>query len=206
MDSLIAAATLIVLQNSERNSTKTGSPWHRIGHWRILPQITIQTSHTPYPIRYKLEKGRERMMLHFNNRDFFVELEKKEGRNYWIRVNRQLMKVWGITDRSEIRLDLDGHLFRFRRLDILDQRYIQSTEIKKNEGPGEVTAPLNGRIVQINVKKGDMVDEGDPLIAIESMKMENKILSLHKATIEHIEVSVGDQVQANQILLNLASR
>ena len=120
-------------------------------------------------------------------------------------INNQVIKVWGKTDRSEILIDLDGHLFKFRRMDILDRRYIRHDESKKAKNKGEVFAPLNGRIVQINVKAGDKVDEGDPLLVIESMKMENKILCDFPATVRQIDVSVGQQVQTNQILLTLAS-
>lgn len=145
------------------------------------------------------------MWLRINERDSYVSLERKSGQNYWIRVDRQVIKVWGITDRSEVFLDLDGHLFKFRRMDILDRRYIRLDEKQKSEEPGEIYAPLNGRIVQINIKEGDQVKEGESLLVIESMKMENKILSDHRAIVKQIEVSVGQQVNTNQILLTLAS-
>jgi len=134
-----------------------------------------------------------------------VSLERRTGSHYWIRINKQVIKVWGFTDRSEILIDLDGHLFKFRRMDILDARYIHQEKKRKTKKKGEVTAPLNGRIVQINVKEGDRVTEGDPLLVIESMKMENKILCDFEATVRQIEVSAGQQVQTNQILLTLAS-
>lgn len=143
------------------------------------------------------------MKFHFQDRPLNVSLERKEGNNYWIRIGLQVLKLWGTTDRSEILLDLDGQLLRFRRLDILDRRYIRSSG-KANGGESkEIIAPLNGRIVQINVKEGESVEEGDPLMVIESMKMENKILASRSAVIRKIEVNVGDQVQANQLMITL---
>jgi geranyl-CoA carboxylase alpha subunit len=90
-------------------------------------------------------------------------------------------------------------------MDILDRRYIRLDERKLKEIPGEISAPLNGRVVQVNVKAGDQVSKGDPLLVIESMKMENKILSDFPAVVKQIGVSVGQQVHTNQILLTLAS-
>ena len=58
---------------------------------------------------------------------------------------------------------------------------------------------------KIHVKEGDRVSAGEALLVIESMKMENSLLSDHEAIVEQIEVSVGQQVQTNQILLMLAS-
>jgi acetyl/propionyl-CoA carboxylase alpha subunit len=145
------------------------------------------------------------MRLHIGASDYMVSLERRDGNDYWIRINNQVLKVWGITDRSEILLDLDGHLHRLRRLDILDRRYIGGGVSETKEGSGEITAPLSGRIVQLNVKQGDQVGRGDPLLVIESMKMENKILAPREAVIERMEVSVGDQVHTNQLIITLAS-
>jgi acetyl/propionyl-CoA carboxylase alpha subunit len=158
-----------------------------------------------FHISYSLQKGKERMRLHIKGREIHVNLERRKDHHYWIRIDRQVIKVWGIADRSEILIDLDGHLFTFRRMDILDRRYIRLDERKLKEIPGEISAPLNGRVVQVNVKAGDQVSKGDPLLVIESMKMENKILSDFPAVVKQIGVSVGQQVHTNQILLTLAS-
>jgi acetyl/propionyl-CoA carboxylase alpha subunit len=143
------------------------------------------------------------MRLHLEDRLLQVSQERREGNNYWIRIDNQVLKVWGITDRSEILLDLDGHLFRFRRMDILDRRYIRSSGKTTGKSKGAISAPLNGRIVQINVQEGEQVNEGDPLLVIESMKMENKILASQTARVKKIGVIVGEQVQANQLIITL---
>jgi biotin carboxyl carrier protein len=114
-----------------------------------------------------------------------------------------VLKLWGATDRSEILIDLDGHLYRYRRMDILDRRYIRSSGKEDQQARGEVTAPLNGKIVQINVEEGEEVEEGDPLLVIESMKMENKILASTRAIVKKIEAAVGQQVHTNQIIITL---
>jgi 3-methylcrotonyl-CoA carboxylase alpha subunit len=203
MDSLLSAATLIALQTNHELGSQSRNPWHSIGHWRILPEITLMADHKEYLIRYELLKGRLSMRLHLENRLLQVSQERREGNNYWIRIDNQVLKVWGITDRSEILLDLDGYLFRFRRMDILDRRYIRSSGKTTGKAKGAISAPLNGRIVQINVQEGEQVNEGDPLLVIESMKMENKILASQTARVKKIGVTVGEQVRANQLIITL---
>ncbi len=56
-----------------------------------------------------------------------------------------------------------------------------------------IEAPLSGKIVGVNVKPGDVVNEGDTLCVLESMKMENPILASVKGTITQIGITV-DQV------------
>jgi 3-methylcrotonyl-CoA carboxylase alpha subunit len=202
-ETLLAAASIIALQIDNTNHTGWSNPWHTIGHWRILPEITLMVDHQLYRIRYELMKGRERLRLCLENLQMNVSLERRLGNNYWIRFDNQVLKVWGTTDRSEILLDLDGHLYRYRRMDILDRRYIRSAGRDDSTAKGEITAPLNGKVVQINVKEGEEVDEGDPLLIIESMKMENKILADSRARVKKIEVVVGQQVHANQLIITL---
>ena len=67
------------------------------------------------------------------------------------------------------------------------------------------TAPLNGIISAVMVKKGDKVAAGDPLLVLEAMKMEYTITAPVAATVDEIFYQHGDQVQHGSILLHLVS-
>jgi biotin carboxyl carrier protein len=56
-----------------------------------------------------------------------------------------------------------------------------------------VVVPISGKIIEVNVKVGDAVKEGDVLCILESMKMENPILAPVDGTITEVGVTV-DQV------------
>lgn len=204
-ETLLSAAAFISLYWEQGSAGSTASPWHQIGHWRILPVITLLSDQESHYIKYRFRKGNRQLQLQINDRKTEVNLEKRKGHHYWLRVNDRLIKVWGITNISEIFLDLDGHQYRFRRPDIPDRRYIRQDKQQKSRTNGEISAPLSGKVVQINVMEGDRVTEGEPMLVIESMKMENKILSDHEAIVEQLVVSVGQQVHTHQILLTLAS-
>ncbi|MBL6785514.1 MAG: acetyl/propionyl/methylcrotonyl-CoA carboxylase subunit alpha [Rickettsiales bacterium] len=62
-------------------------------------------------------------------------------------------------------------------------------------------APISGKIIDFKVSVGDKVTKGSELFVIEAMKMENTILSDFETVIEEISVKVGDNVQANDIVL-----
>jgi len=204
-DYLFSAAVVIALQANYHHMSESDLPWYSIGHWRLLPEITLMMEGEPTRIRYELVKGPERMKLYIENENYQVALERRAGNDYWISINQKTLKVWGTTHHSEILVDLDGHLFMLRRMDVLDRRFIRSGKQKKEEESNEIMAPLNGRVVQINVNESDQVEEGDPLLVIESMKMENKILAPRKAGIEQVQTAVGAQVKANQLLITLAN-
>jgi acetyl-CoA carboxylase biotin carboxyl carrier protein len=65
----------------------------------------------------------------------------------------------------------------------------------------EITAPIAGKVWKILVKAGDQVQEGDELMILEALKMENPIYAPVDGTIAGIKVSENDQVEANQVLL-----
>jgi len=58
-----------------------------------------------------------------------------------------------------------------------------------------VEVPITGKIIKVNVKPGDKVKEGDTLCVLESMKMENPIISPVNGTVTEVGVSAGQVVK-----------
>jgi biotin carboxyl carrier protein len=69
---------------------------------------------------------------------------------------------------------------------------------------GEVTSPLPGTIVSINVSEGDTVSHGQELFVLEAMKMNNPIRATQAGVVEEILVAVGEQVQHGAPLMVIA--
>jgi glutaconyl-CoA/methylmalonyl-CoA decarboxylase subunit gamma len=78
-------------------------------------------------------------------------------------------------------------------------------QIKKKESSGkhEVTAPLPGTILKLNISVGDMVSEGQNLLVMEAMKMENQVQTTKGGEVLAIKVNVGDAVQQDDVLLEI---
>ncbi|MFN3333085.1 MAG: acetyl-CoA carboxylase biotin carboxyl carrier protein subunit, partial [Caldilinea sp.] len=66
-----------------------------------------------------------------------------------------------------------------------------------------VTAPLPGDVVVVAVKPGDVVEVGQLLCTVESMKMNNPIRSIQAGVVEQVLIAVGDHVNHGQPLLTL---
>src|SRR5699024_5672766 len=67
-------------------------------------------------------------------------------------------------------------------------------QIKKSASTGKfpVTAPLPGTILKINIAVGDTVTEGQNIMVMEAMKMENQIQTSRGGEVVAIKVNVGD--------------
>lgn len=64
-----------------------------------------------------------------------------------------------------------------------------------------IRAPIPGLVVKVLVNAGDEVTDGQPLVILEAMKMENEIRSLRAGTVRSIAISQGQRVEQNEILL-----
>lgn len=60
--------------------------------------------------------------------------------------------------------------------------------------------PIAGKIIDINVSVGGSVREGDVVCILESMKMENPILSPVSGVVKEIQVSPGQTVKAGEVI------
>jgi biotin carboxyl carrier protein len=63
-----------------------------------------------------------------------------------------------------------------------------------------IEVPMAGKILSVNVKVGDKVQEGDTLSVLESMKMENPLVAPISGEVTEISVKTGDMVEAGQAL------
>ena len=64
----------------------------------------------------------------------------------------------------------------------------------------KVEVPITGKIISIDVKVGDTVEEGDIICILESMKMENPITSPVDGTVAEISVKEDQVVKPGDII------
>jgi len=65
----------------------------------------------------------------------------------------------------------------------------------------EVTAPMAGKIIDVKVEVGDMVNEDDELLILEAMKMEMPIVAPASGKVKEIKCKKGDAVAADDVLV-----
>ncbi len=66
-----------------------------------------------------------------------------------------------------------------------------------------VKSPLPGTITAVNVKVGDKVNNGDTVVVLEAMKMQNNIEAEATGTITSVAVSAGDSVMEGSVLVTI---
>lgn len=63
-----------------------------------------------------------------------------------------------------------------------------------------VEVPITGKIISVEVRPGDSVQEGDVICTIEAMKMENPIMAPVAGKIKEVKVKVGELVSTGNVI------
>jgi acetyl/propionyl-CoA carboxylase alpha subunit len=102
-------------------------------------------------------------------------------------------------------LDGDGVVIGGRRygFEVDDPRSLEGRRGRGagTEGPRPVKAPMPGRVVRLLVKVGEDVEEGQGVVVIEAMKMQNELKSSKAGRVVRVAVAVGDTVGSGDVLV-----
>ena len=71
-------------------------------------------------------------------------------------------------------------------------------------GGTEIRAPLAGSVLDVLASVGQQINEGDPVVIIEAMKMETEIRASAGGKVQSIAVKVGDKITSEQLLMTVA--
>ena len=115
------------------------------------------------------------------------------------------------------KVTLDGKSFEFRvrngvvtegprQLD-LEVRRARPELVRKNaagrKSDGRIKPPMPGKIVEVKVKEGQDVREGDVLCVLEAMKMQNDLKSPMAGKVVRVHVADGANVEATTVLVEV---
>lgn len=69
----------------------------------------------------------------------------------------------------------------------------------------DIVAEMVANVMTVSVAVGDKVSAGDPVLMLESMKMEIPVLAERDGEVTHVRVTAGDVVQEGDILISLVA-
>ncbi len=80
----------------------------------------------------------------------------------------------------------------------------RSRRQKEEAAQGTLVAPMPGMVVNVLVKEGQQVDSGEPLVVLESMKMQMQLRSPFSGQVAKVAVSNRAQVEKGALLVQVA--
>lgn len=120
----------------------------------------------------------------------------KEDKSY----TAELLEADYAAKKLVLSVNGNRHIIHIKdRLDLLlDKLGLNQANARK---VNELRAPMPGLVLGISVQLGQQVKQGDPLLILEAMKMENILKAPGDGVVRAIKVSPRQNVEKNQVLL-----
>jgi biotin carboxyl carrier protein len=137
--------------------------------------------------------------LKINGKEYNVCVDSVKGDHAEVTVNGKKYEVEISRPKAEIEIPS-----RPVQSDSEDAAPIRRPCRKKAASAGlAVESPLDGNIISVNVKVGDMVRSGQAVAILEAMKMENEIQAEYDGTVTAVNVVKGDHVSVGESIITI---
>lgn len=108
-------------------------------------------------------------------------------------------------DQNRIAVKVNGVEYKFSLESIFS--YLRQGLLRRgtNDITGNIKSPMPGKIVDVFMSEGDLVNEGEPVLSLEAMKMQNEINASCNGVIRKIHIVPGQSVMQDELLVEIAS-
>jgi len=120
----------------------------------------------------------------FKNKKFLVEILEKNQNRYIIMING----VW-------YSFSIETPISYKRKKTLTKNGFASSVE--------NVMAPMPGKILDIMVEENSEIKEGEPIVILEAMKMQNEIVSNVNGKIRKINIKQNDTVMKDEVMIEI---
>ncbi len=170
-------------------------------------QFTDLLSYLFYPkVFEEYAKHRESygLLWHLPTTAFFYGLKPNEevlielapGKNILVRLLNVIDEGDG---KKSVFFRLNGQT---RSIEIKDKNFVSNKPShKKASKPGEIGAPLQGKLSRILVKVGEQVSKNTPLFTIEAMKMESTVVATSEGVVTEILLQENVLIEQDDVVL-----
>ena len=155
-----------------------------------------------------------------NDKEFRLNLEEKTESNILVSFGKRKYHVSvEFLSPDEILLNIEGKIYdiiinsnslyysvcvngKFFKIERKSAQRILGREVEKPKKQ-DIRTSMPGRIVKIFVEEGSKVKEGQPILVLEAMKMQNEIKSPQSGIIITINPKAGDSVETGSLLFSV---
>lgn len=142
-------------------------------------------------IKYKIVNNMKEYKFQINGSEYNVKINEVEGQEIKLEVNGNPYNV--VVDK-EVKQKPHTTVVNTRPAARVATGDMQRSSTPKQDAGNKIQSPLPGTILDVLVKVGDTVKEGQAVAILEAMKMENSITADVDGTVASIDVKPGDAV------------
>ena len=146
-----------------------------------------------------LEDGRWRFLI--DGRERVVDSRQTGAGTFSLLIDNASAEVSVVTRGEDFAVTIDGRTHRLRLLD--ERRARRQAAAGGREGGREVRSAMPGKVVAVLVAQGAAVEQGQGILVVEAMKMENEVKSAGPGVVKEVLVQPGQAVEAGEVLARL---
>jgi biotin carboxyl carrier protein len=149
--------------------------------------------------RLKLEEKKENnICVTLGKKKYFVSSEILSPTELLLNVDGKIYEIMIDFNASGFSVYVNGRYFKIEKKSVS-----QILETQKKQKKRDIKASMPGRIVKILLEEGDDVKDGQAVLVLEAMKMENEIKSPQSGLIKRIGPKAGDYVESGSLLFSV---
>ena len=145
------------------------------------------------------EKRNNNVLITLGKKEYLVSAEFIAENKLMLQINGRIYDVYVNSNSSGYYVYLNGKSFNVERKSVSQILGKQQTKQKKRD----IKTSMPGRIVKVLVQEGDNVKEGQAVLILEAMKMENEIKSPQAGKITRLIPQPGEYVETGSILFSV---
>ncbi|WP_291492775.1 biotin/lipoyl-containing protein [Desulfurella sp.] len=154
-----------------------------------------------YKVKVK-ELEANKFEVHIDDKSYVVDARLTEGSVYSLLINNESFEA-DVDYKGENNYNVltEGDLFKINVIDEMKAKLIQRRGGTAAEGKQIIKSEMPGRVISVKVAVGDTVKEGDILLILEAMKMQNEIKAPKNGEVKELFVKEGENIAADSKLV-----
>jgi acetyl/propionyl-CoA carboxylase alpha subunit len=158
-------------------------------------------------LQVRIDEGapRDVVVTRIENRYAAIWIDGKEhrallrpvGAAFEICLDDHTEPIWLVVDRDVVFIHAFGRSWRTEVLDPAERSALDADQADM------ITAPMPGMVITVAVEPGQAVTAGQPLVVIESMKMQSEIVAWRDGVVERVHLEVGETFDRGAGLVEL---
>ena len=147
-------------------------------------------------------KGEGELLFEIDGKKYNLKILKSKSDEFEFMLGNTFhhVKILSSTE-TKYKIFIDGVIIEIKKQSKITEIIEKSLSAKGTVSrANNITSQIPGRVVKVSVKKDDTIKEGDPILVLESMKMQIAVKSHKDGVVKEVKVKEGSTVSRNEVV------
>lgn len=169
-----------------------------------MQRIHLQPAGQCEPVAMSLERAdaehADAFVARIGKATIPVEVKRLAPGAGWLKMRGRIHRFYAVAREGVVDVWLDGATYRIA---VIDRKRRRGGGAASEAPVDRIIAPMPGTVLTVSVAPGDAFEAHQPLVILESMKMEMTLSAPHAGTVGQVRCKVGELVSLGEVLVTL---